>query len=387
MGTSRNGNGEALKRVRARAWRFAHLVVPPVIRHRYHFTWEPVCLDGPFLLISNHAMNLDTVLIGHVVKNQPLSYVGSSHLMRLGLVTKLLTRYASLIPRSKASSSAGAVRAILTSLRQGSPVVLFAEGDCTWDGVSAKVFPATGNLAKAVRVPLVTYRLEGNYLSKPRWAKKPRRGRITGRIAHIYTPEQLDEMSAEEVTEAINRDIYVNVWDENGSVPFRSRKPAVGLERALFLCPACGEAGGLRTEGDTILCEKCGMRAGLDGNCRFREGRFSNIHEWDVWQRREMAKRVREGRGSGLFPGEGILTALDTGKSRKTRFSLELEKHAIQTDGQAFPFSGISDIAMVKTNRLLFSAPDGYYEIRSEKGILRPYLLAVQNDGKETENQ
>ena len=79
--------------------------------------------------------------------------------------------------------------------------------------------------------------------------------------------------------------------------------------------------------------------------------------------------------------------AVLTGKSRKTRFSLELEKHAIQTDGQVFPFSGISDIAMVKTNRLLFSAPDGYYEIRSEKGILRPYLLAVQNDGKETENQ
>ncbi len=387
MGTSRNGNGEALKRVRARAWRFAHLVVPPVIRHRYHFTWEPVCLDGPFLLIANHAMNLDTVLIGHVVKDRPLAYVGSAHLMRLGFVTKLLTRYASLIPRSKASSSAGAVRAILTSLRQGSPVVLFAEGDCTWDGVSAKVFPATGNLAKAVRVPLVTYRLEGNYLSKPRWAKKPRKGRITGKIVNVYSPEQLEEMSAEDVTEAINRDIYVNVWDDDHSVPFRSRKPAVGLERALVLCPACGEAGTLRTAGATILCDKCGMRTALDGNCRFREGRFSNIHEWEIWQQKEMAKRVREGRGSGLYPGEGILTKLDTGESRKIRFSLDLEKRAILADRKTVPFADITDIAMVKTNRLLFSDPDGYFEIRSKKAILRPYLLAVQNYQTETENQ
>ena len=33
---------------------------------------------------------------------------------------------------------------------------------------------------------------------------------------------------------------------------------------------------------------------------------------------------------------------------------------------------------MVKTDRLLFTANDRYRELRSKRGVLRPYLMAVK---------
>ena len=216
-----------------RAWRLTYITAKPVMAHKYNFTCDQIGINGPFLLVSNHACNADPILIGLSSKDMPLTYVASEHLERMGVVTKLLTRYYSIIPRKKASSAADTVKSVLRALKRGAPVVLFAEGECTWDGVSAPVFPATGKLAKVSRVPLVTYRLEGNYLSVPRWADSSRRGRIRGRVVHRYSPEELAKMSPDAITAAINRDIYEDAWEtqRRDNVILASRKRAEGLEK------------------------------------------------------------------------------------------------------------------------------------------------------------
>ena len=44
-------------------------------------------------------------------------------------------------------------------------------------------------------------------------------------------------------------------------------------------------------------------------------------------------------------------------------------------------------MAMVKTNRLLFTTSDGYFEIFTKNGVLRPYLLAFKMHAEEIENE
>ena len=90
--------------------------------------------------------------------------------------------------------------ACLRKLKAGRSVFIFAEGETSWDGRTQDIFPGIGRMAKIGGVQLLTYRLEGGYLSAPRWGKGIRRGRMQGRIAGVYSPEQLKAMKPEETT-------------------------------------------------------------------------------------------------------------------------------------------------------------------------------------------
>ena len=370
---------------RSRFWRLLHLAVGPFVQRRFNYSFDPIDLDPPFLLISSHVTNNDPFFVGLAYKKAPPSFVASEHIFRQGLLSKLLVRYLAPIARPKADSGVGTVRGVLKRLREGDTVALFAEGDCTWDGVSGKIFPATGKLAKTAGVPLVTYRLEGGYLTFPRWAKKPRRGKMHGRLVHVYTKEELKSMTSDAVEDAINRDIYYNTWEEQrkAPVPFRSKAPAEGLERALFLCPECGDADCMASHGGSLYCKTCGAGWTVDGYGFLKGPRFRTIKEFDEWQRRAIAGI----RGSGLFRFDGTLTDLDNKAKERVGVSLDADGRALVLNGKPIPLSEINDMAMVKTNRLLFVKGDGYYEIKTKRGILRPYLLAWRAFREETEGR
>lgn len=370
---------------RGRFWRLLYFTVSHSFPRRFSYSFEPIESGTPFLLICNHVTNNDPFFVGLAYKKVPLAFVASEHIFRQGLLSKLLTRYLAPIARPKADSGVGTVRAVLKRLREGDPVVLFAEGDCTWNGVSGKIFPATGKLAKAAGVPLVTYRLEGGYLTFPRWAKKRRRGKMHGRLVHVYTKEELKSMTADAVEDAINRDIYYDTWEEqrNNPVQFRSKAPAEGLERALFICPECGDADCMASDGSSLYCTTCGAGWIVDGYGFLKGPSFSTVYEWDEWQKKAVACM----KGSGLFRFTGTLTNLDENASEKAEVSLDADGRALVLNGRPIPLLEINDMAMVKTNRLLFVRGDGYYEIKTKRGILRPYLLAWRAFREETEGR
>ncbi|MBO4385236.1 MAG: 1-acyl-sn-glycerol-3-phosphate acyltransferase [Clostridia bacterium] len=375
------------KKRRARFWRFLYFAVVHTLPKRSGYTFDPIELEPPFLLISNHVTNDDPFYTGLSYKNSPLAYVASEHIFRKGFISKLLMRYFYPIPRPKADSGVGTVRAVLKRLREGDPVALFAEGDCTWNGVSGSVFPATGKLAKAAGVPLVTYRLEGGYLTSPRWSKKHRKGRMHGRVVRIYGADELKAMTADEVETAINRDIHYDTWEEQKKdpVPFRAKAPAEGLERALFICPECGGADCMSTKGNELYCSSCGAKWKLDEYGFLNGPRFSTVREWDEWQK----NAVRNVKRAGLFEAACTLTDLDAGaKKKKTTVSLDTENKVIRMgDGGEVKLSDITDMAMIKTVRLLFTDGAGYHEIQSKRGVLRPYLAAWQAYREETEDR
>lgn len=366
-------------RIRRRAWHFLSKVVAMVFRRGQCFL-DPIGVEPPFLLIANHACNSDPIFLGLASKETPLTFVGSEHLERQGFISRILNRYFSVIPRKKATVAVETVKMMKDSLKEGRPVVLFAEGDCSWDGVSARVFPSTGKLAKMMRVPLVTYRLEGNYLSKPRWAASSRKGPVFGRRIAVYDEAALKRMKAEELTDRINQDIYMNVWKDDRLMQqqYKAKAPAEGLEKGFFICPWCHTAGSLQTRKAVVHCTKCDHTLKLSPDGRLSGDPFSDFHQWDVWQKEELADWIQKGETDGLFPGTGEWTDLKKGIKTQVRFELDLKQKALFIEDRPVNFSQIHDMSMVKTNRLLCSCDDGYFELFTKTGILRPYLMAWQ---------
>ena len=243
-------------------------------------------IDGPCLIVSNHVTDWDPLLLAMSFPKLPLYYVASEHIFRQGLVSRILFWLVEPIARRKGAAGTDTVKACLRHLKAGHAVCIFAEGDATWDGRSAEVFPATGKLARSSGAKLLTYRLEGGYLSKPRWGRGIRRGAVYGHPVRLYSPEELRAMKAEEITAAINGDIYEDAWQrqEENPISFRSAHPAERLETALFLCPSCRQFGTLRSKKDTLSC-RCGLRLRvLDTGFFDPPTPFRTLAQWEDWQ-------------------------------------------------------------------------------------------------------
>jgi len=364
-----------------RIWRLLYWLLHGWICRKFALSHEDLHLDGPCLLISNHVTTWDPLLVAMSLRDKQTYFVASEHLFRLGLVTRLLNDLVAPIPRRKAAAGSDTARACLRHLRAGRSVCIFAEGEQCWDGHTGPIFPATGKLAKVSGASLVTFRLEGGYLSLPRWGRGVRRGRMHGAPVRIYSPAELKTMTPGEIDAAIQADIREDAWARQEETPaaYRGKRRAEGLERALFLCPVCGQIGTLRTEGDRLFCS-CGLNLCYTETGTFDPpAPFDRIDCWDAWQHEALRRRtfVRK-EGAPLFSdGDMTLTAIgpDHRETALGAGTLEQYEDRLVCAGQTYPLSEIRHMAMVKTDLLLLSVGGQYVQIQSQNGAnLRKYL-------------
>lgn len=361
-------------------YRFLSVLVRPVLRAKFNLSGEKLQADGPFLLVSNHVTGWDPLLVGVCLGGRQAYFVASEHIFRLGLLTKLLHWLLAPIPRRKASTGMDTVKACLRHLHAGHSVCLFAEGEQCWDGRTGPIFPATGKLAKSSGAALVTFRLEGGYLSLPRWGKHICRGAVHGHPVGVYSPEELKKLSPQEINALIERDIAEDAWARQHQRPvrYRGKRRAEGMERALYACPGCRRIGTLRTDRDRVFCP-CGFERRYT-EYGFFEPRepFETLADWDLWQRELLRARDFAHEGDLLFQDEGLELKRIQSDHREELLALGTLRQfedRLECADWRFPLPEIRSMAMVQAHLLLFSSGGNYYQLRSSTGVnLRKYL-------------
>ena len=360
-------------------WRILYRLLIPYVKRKFHLHWETLSVDGPVLIVPNHVSAWDPLLVAACLPHKQVYFVASEHLFRLGLVTKLLNWLVAPIPRRKASIGTDTVKSCLRHLRAGHSVCLFAEGEQTWDGLNIPVFPATGKLVKSAGVTLVTVRIEGGYLSLPRWGKSVRRGQVYVHPVGVYPPDALINMSPQEINALIDRDIAEDAWQRQReqAVAYHGRRIAEGLETALYLCPSCRKISSLHTRYDRLFCS-CGFSLRYTETGFFApQEPFATIAEWDRWQRKSLHERLSAAEGL-LFSDPSVsLSRIDAGHCESVLGSGELQqyKDRLCCAGLEFPLASISYMAMVQADLLLFSCENAYYQLQTRGRVnLRKYL-------------
>ena len=422
-------------------WDFADKVLGRSVRKKFEYSSENFDLDaieGPVFLVTNHVCAWDPILIGLANPKRQLAFVASEHTLRMPKYGKLMGKYLDIIPHRKAGGGTSSVRECLQRIKGGESVFIASEGEQTWDGRTKPVVNSTGKLIKKSGATLVTMRIDGGYLAKPRWAENTRRGKIYVHSINVYTPEELASMTAEEVKDAINRDIYFDIWEwqreaeaDGGMHKYIPSEGglAEGLERMMYICPACKELGKLKSRGDEIECA-CGFKT------RFTETGFldpaepfETIAEWSDWQDEELAAILSQGGKPAGADAEGVLSEsggdsepgtdviffddgfilskiendhserkIAEGRLALVRGAAEGAAEstgegagaaegvgaalAIDIAGKNFALGEISAMAMILANRIVFSCDGGYYEIKARdlksRMNLRKYLVAWQ---------
>ena len=361
---------------------------------KFNFTFEEIRAEEPFILISNHESAYDPIFVDMGLDKKTAYYVASEHIFRKGFLSVLLKEILQPIPRRKAAGAVDTVKSCVKHLKAGHNVVLFAEGEQSWDGRSIPIYPSTGKLVRLSGVSLVTYRLEGAYLSAPRWARYLRRGRVHGHPVGVYSAETLRAMKPEAIDHMIERDISENVWERQKADPVRytGKKLAEGMETALYACPGCRKIGTLRTKENEIFCS-CGFSASWTETGFFRpETPFENIAAWDDWQKELLRSGtfIRAGAADAepagtaskkddiWFSDPGItLTRLhpDHTEERLGTGVLTQYRDRLVWETRVFPMDEISDMAQVRAHILLMSFRGEYFEFRSDQGAnFRKYI-------------
>ena len=360
-------------------WRLAYTLLHRPIERIFNLTHVDVEPEGPCLVIANHVTDYDPLLVAMSFPRTDLYFVASEHLFRKGLISRILLWAMSPIPRRKGSQGTDTVKACLRHLREGHSVCIFAEGDATWDGRSAKVFPATGKLARASGASLLTYRLEGGYLARPRWSRTIRHGRLFGHAVQLYSPEELKTMRAGDITASIDRDIWEDAWarQRKERVFYRGKRLAEQLELALFCCPRCGRFGTLHSRHDRLFCD-CGLSLCFDVSGFFYSPEpFETIAEWEDWQQQALKDRTVTD-GEAVFSDDDLILSLINSSHREkqvARGKLVLYPRELCINDYVFPLGQIDNMAMVQKRRLLFSFDGQYYELCSSASVnIRKYL-------------
>ena len=82
-------------------------VLDGYICRKLNYTYEdfdPGAIEGPLIIIPNHACAWDPLLIGAAMKKRQMYFVASEHLLRKKIAGPLISYLAGPIPRKKAST-------------------------------------------------------------------------------------------------------------------------------------------------------------------------------------------------------------------------------------------------------------------------------------------
>ncbi len=340
-------------------------------------------IDGPFIVMSNHNTDLDPLFVSAAFR-QHMYAVASEHIFRRGFATWLLRVFLAPISRPKGSTATSTVIEMLRRLREGYNILLFAEGNKSYNGLTTPILPSTGKLVKKARCTLVTFRLTGGYFTSPRWGiKKFRRGRMDGSVVNVYPPEKIAGMSADEVNAAIAADIFEDAYAQQEKNPtrFRSNRRAEGIETALFLCPSCRRLGTLKSRGNGFFCP-CGLCGEYD-EFGFISGNFpfKTIRDWDLWELDELGKNVCAGDENVYFSEPGLrLCAVTAGVGSRVIDSgtLSVSGTTLRCGNTPIPISSIEDISIHGSSALIMTVSGmGYLEIPSDRVKYRGRIFAL----------
>lgn len=250
----------------------------------------------PYLLLGHHVTNLDPV-IGNMCANRLVRFIAGDA-NQDSLIKRFLLALVESIPFAKNRSDAKSIRRLVRHVQAGRPVGLYPEGGRNWDGATDRLVPATAKLIKLLRIPVYGIFYKGGYLSRPRWADFPRRGKMVVEIKQLFSREAVREKSAEEIYAGLVDKLAYNeyAWQARVRIPFPGKNLAEHIERLLYLCPHCQAVDSLVSQGDKFHCTRCKSEYiyneyGDILGCRD----FADTVTWNQWQRGHLPRIVAEG--------------------------------------------------------------------------------------------
>lgn len=207
--------------------------------------------EPPFIVVSAHRSFLDPFFI-LVALGTPVHFITTSGMFRTPFSRFVFSRLLCL-PATRYKPDVRNALEIRRRLLEGCIVGMFPEAERSWTGSMAPFKPEALRLLRDLRdVPILPVRLEGTYAVWPRWAKVPRRAKVSSRIE-----KPLFALPGESPA---GLEARLSGLIAPREVPDGRRRPvaAGGIETLIYRCPDCLSFDALRSgKGPRFRCVNC----------------------------------------------------------------------------------------------------------------------------------
>ncbi len=362
----------------------------------------------PYMILCNHACDLDPLMVINSVPGV-VHALASDHLFKHPAFGKFVAHIAGPIPIVRAQMDLKSIKEAMQVRKDGGSLLIFPEANCCFSSKTSYIAPAIAKLVKQFKMPLALFNVKGSYLTKPRWSNSWRKGRTTCELVRVIEPEQLAEMSVDEIYDAICEALSFNEmeYQREMHVSFKGHDLLDGAERMLFQCPKCGRLMTMKSEGDSIACTECGYSVTMNSE-GFLEGEdvvFDAFDKWDDWQREQAVKLVSEGHFDATGKEPLLITPVnELYKAKRAAknvligegsFALYCDRlefdtdNAVETDEEGnavtigakkyvWSFDNITKLSCVHKNRIQISVGEkDYYEIHSKNTYRSAYAYMI----------
>lgn len=126
---------------------------------------------GPALLVANHESFLDPVLVG-MASSRQICYLARKTLFKNRFFGAYL-RTVRTFPVDQEGVAKEGLKTVLELLKAGEVVLIFPEGERTWDGEMQPLKPGVQLLIKRAQAPVIPVGVAGAFEAFPRTRKLP----------------------------------------------------------------------------------------------------------------------------------------------------------------------------------------------------------------------
>ena len=327
-------------------WAILRPLLRLILRLKLHFQPRRAKLNGPFVLLCNHASYYDPLLAA-VCVDRPLCFAGADPAPRAGFLLSL----ARSLCQPEDLSWQDALNEAAVS---GRCIGIFPEGRRCPDGVTGPIPAELAARIQASGLGLMVLRLEGAYLTAPRWAERiPRPGRLRARVMRTLTPGVLQAMETDELQTLLEQDLREDAFETARRCPgpYRGEHTAERLEKLLCVCPKCGAVGTMESRDNEFFCRGCGFTTVYTLSGGFRGGNvpFENPGQWARWQRGRIRLACEKAGDGPIFEDGGYeIYDLRHGGERIGTGGLHLYRDRLELPtGIAIPAEDVVELRLV----------------------------------------
>ena len=228
---------------------------------------KPSKCKGPCFVIWNHQSRRDHTFLTTATFPRRLSIVceyNSFFRSHLHWPFKMMK----ILPKKVFSQDLNGMRAMRDVIKKGGCIALSPEGTSSIFGDNQPIVPGTGRFLQAQKIPVYCMALQGSYLSNNKISSKDRFGKVYGQLKLLFSKEDLEKMTPQEIEDRINLEFKHDdyEWNKIHHIRYKFKKEGTthNLEDICYKCPRCGSEFEMETKDNYIRCKCCGNKATMD---------------------------------------------------------------------------------------------------------------------------
>jgi len=256
-------------------------------------------LNNPSIVLFNHGSAVDFINVMIPIYPQKANMVTAYYYFCNYHLGRLLNQLG-CFPKFLYQPDISAIKNMHKVIMNDGILFMSPEGRLSPHGQMESYIPSTIKFLKKEAVDVYVIKSHGAYFSKPKWSKTFRKGRIDTKYYHVFSKEDLLNMSYQEIYQKLYDVLYYDdyKWMAENNVSFKGKKFAEGLEQILYMCPVCGKEFTYESKGNIMECRHCHTKVKLNKNYYFECEHPSipkTISDWYNYQKEMERKRILEG--------------------------------------------------------------------------------------------